>query len=127
MKVLENLLYTEDHDWVRVDGDYAYVGITDFAQNALGDIVYVELPEVDSEFSSGDAFGVIESVKAATDLYIPLGGKVLEANEGIADDPALLNQDPYENWIVKIEISDKGEIEKLMSPADYEEFCSKEG
>lgn len=126
MKVLENLFYTEDHDWVKVEGDTAYIGITDFAQHALGDIVYVELPEVDSEFAQGDTFGVIESVKAAADIHIAVGGKVVEANESISDDPALLNQDAYENWMIKIELSDKSELDKLMGSKEYEEFCSKE-
>lgn len=126
MKVLENLFYTEDHDWVKVEGDTAFIGITDFAQHALGDIVYVELPEVDSEFSQGDTFGVIESVKAAADIHIAVGGKIIEINENISDDPALLNQDAYENWMIKIELSDKSELDNLMKSEEYEEFCSKE-
>lgn len=127
MKVVKNLLYTKDHEWARVEGEFAYIGITDFAQNALGDIVFVELPEVDSEFKEGDSFGTIESVKAAEDAYIPVSGKVVEVNENIVDNPALVNEDAYENWFLKIELSDKSELGKLMDDKAYEEYCSKEG
>lgn len=126
MNIVNGLLYTEEHEWVKVEGEKAYIGITDYAQKALGDIVFVELPEVDAEFNSGDAFGAIESVKAASDAYLPISGKVVEVNEAIADDPALLNQDPYENWMVCVEISSKDELEGLMNAEAYENFCSKE-
>lgn len=126
MKVLENLYYTEDHEWVKVDGSKAYIGITDYAQHALGSIVFVELPEVDTEFSVGDSFGVIESVKAASDAYIPVSGKVIEINESIVDDPALLNQDAYENWMICVEMSDKSNLSSLMNANQYKEHISKE-
>lgn len=126
MKILKELMYTNDHEWVRVEGERAYIGITDFAQHALGSIVFVELPEVDSEFNSGDSFGTIESVKAASDAYIPLDGKIVEVNENLVDDPALLNEDPYENWMICIEVSNKSQLEALMNAEDYEKYCDKE-
>lgn len=126
MKTLKELLYSKDHEWVKVEGDRAYVGISDFAQHALGDIVFVELPDVDAEFASGDAFGVVESVKAASDMNIPLSGKVLEINEAIVDSPELVNEDSYENWMIVIEISDKEELNDLMNEEQYNEYCSKE-
>jgi len=126
MKVLKELLYSNDHEWIKVDGDKVYVGITDFAQSSLGDVVFIELPEVDSEFSKDEAFGVIESVKAASDLSIPVSGKVVEVNEELTDNPAAVNEDPYGNWMVAIELSDKGELDGLMNADQYEELCSKE-
>jgi glycine cleavage system H protein len=126
MKVLKNLFYTKEHEWVKVSGGKAYIGITDFAQHSLGDIVFVELPEVDSELAEGDTLGVVESVKAASDIYMPIDGKVLEANETIVDDPALINEDAYENWMVQIEVSDKSQLDNLLTAEEYEDFCSKE-
>jgi glycine cleavage system H protein len=126
MKVLENLLYTKEHEWIRVDGNKAFIGITDFAQKALGAIVYVELPETDAEFQTGDAFAVIESVKAASDVYAPISGKVLEINDAIVDEPGLLNEDAYENWMASVEITDVSQLDELMNAADYEEFCKEE-
>lgn len=126
MKILKELLYTNDHEWVKAEGERVYIGITDFAQHALGSIVFVELPEVDSEFNSGDSFGTIESVKAASDAYIPLDGKIVEVNENLVDDPALLNEDPYDNWMICIEVSNKSQLEALMKAEDYEKYCDKE-
>ncbi|MBP1745320.1 MAG: Glycine cleavage system protein [Firmicutes bacterium] len=126
MKVLKELLYSNDHEWVKVDGDKAYIGITDFAQSSLGDVVFIELPEVDAELSKDDVFGAIESVKAASDMNIPVSGKVVEVNEGLVDDPAAVNEDPYGNWMIAVELSDKGELEGLMNAEQYEELCSKE-
>jgi glycine cleavage system H protein len=126
MKTLKELFYSNDHEWVRVHGNKAYVGISDFAQHALGDIVFVELPDIDAEFISGDTFGVVESVKAASDLNIPLSGKVLEINEDIVDSPELVNEDSYENWMIVIEISNKEELNALMNEEQYKEYCSKE-
>jgi glycine cleavage system H protein len=126
MKTLKELFYSNDHEWVRVEGNKAYVGISDFAQHALGDIVFVELPDIDSEFTSGDVFGVVESVKAASDMNIPLSGKVLEINEAIVDSPELVNEDCYENWMLVIEISNKEELNELMNEEQYKEYCSKE-
>ena len=126
MKIVEGLLYSNDHEWVKVEGKEAYVGITDYAQHKLGEIVYVELPQVDDELSKGDVFSVVESVKAASDSYLPVSGKVLEVNEDLEGEPGLLNEDPYANWIVKIELTDESELEELMSAEEYEDFCSKE-
>jgi glycine cleavage system H protein len=126
MKILKGLFYSKDHEWVKVDGDKAYIGITDFAQHALGSIVFVELPEVDAELSAGDTFGVVESVKAASDMITPVDGKVVELNENIVDNPALVNEDAFENWMIVVELSDKSQLEDLLSAEAYEEFCSKE-
>lgn len=126
MKVLKELLYSKDHEWVKVDGDKAYIGITDFAQSSLGDIVFIELPEVDTELSKDDVFGAIESVKAASDMNLPVSGKVVEINEELVDNPAAVNEDAYGNWMVAVELSDKTELEGLMNAEQYEELCSKE-
>jgi glycine cleavage system H protein len=126
MKVLKDLFYSQDHEWVKVKGDKAYIGITDFAQHSLGSIVYVELPEVDAELSAGDTFGTVESVKAASDMIIPVDGTVVELNEAIVDDPALVNEDAFENWMIVVQLSDKAQLENLLSAEAYEEFCSKE-
>lgn len=126
MKVEKDLLYSEDHEWVKVEGDFAYLGISDFAQDSLGDIVYVELPEVDDELEKEDAFSAVESVKAASDIYSPVSGKVVEVNEDLEDDPGLLNTDPYENWIVKVELTDKAELDELMNGEEYEKFIEEE-
>lgn len=125
MKVLKDLYYTEDHEWLKVEGDEAYIGLADFAQDSLGDIVYVELPEVDDEFEKEEGFSAVESVKAASDVFMPVDGKIVEINEELLDDPALLNQDPYENWIVKIEMSDKAQIDDLMTAEEYEKFLEE--
>lgn len=122
MNVLVGLYYTESHEWLRIEGESAYVGLSDYAQHSLGDIVYVELPEIDEEFDAGEAFGAIESVKAASDMYLPIGGEVIEVNEALEESPELINEDAYENWIIKIKISDIAEVEKLMKPDKYEEF-----
>lgn len=126
MKVMKDLFYTENHEWARVEGDFAYIGITDFAQHSLGDIVFIELPELDTEITLGDAFGATESVKAAEDIYCPLSGIVVSINEDIVEDPSLVNKDSYENWFIKISISDKSELDDLMDAKAYEEYLSKE-
>ena len=126
MKALEGLFYSEDHEWVKLDGNKAYVGISDYAQHSLGDIVFVELPEVDAEFTNGDVFGVIESVKAASDMIIPLSGKVLEVNENIVDNPVLVNENCYESWMILIEITNMEQLKGLMNEEQYNEYCSKE-
>lgn len=126
MKVEKDLLYSEDHEWVKVEGDVAYLGISDYAQNSLGDIVYVELPDLDDEIEKEDSFAAVESVKAASDIYSPVSGKIVEVNEDLEDDPALLNADAYANWIVKIELSDKAELDELMSGEDYEKLIEEE-
>lgn len=127
MKVIEGLYYSKDHEWVKVEGKKAYIGITDHAQHLLGSIVYIELPEVDDELSIGDGFGVIESVKAASDSFMPVSGRILEVNEELEDAPESLNEEPYEKWILSVEMSDESELENLMSAKEYEEFCGKEG
>jgi glycine cleavage system H protein len=124
MNLIKDLLYTKNHEWIRVEGEKAYIGITDYAQHALGDIVFVELAEVDSELSAGDSFGAIESVKAASDSYIPVSGTVVEVNDAVIDDPALLNQDAYANWMVAITISNKSELDELMNAEQYEAHCA---
>ena len=124
-KVIEGLYYSESHEYVKVDGDFAYIGITDYAQHALGNVVYVDLPEVDDEVEAGEEFGAVESVKAASDIISPVSGTVVEVNEALEDQPELLNQDAYENWIIKVELSDKAELDSLMDAKAYEEFCAK--
>jgi len=124
-KVLEGLYYSESHEYVRVEGEYGYVGITDYAQNALGNVVYVDMPEVDDEVTAGEEFGAVESVKAASDLISPVSGVVVEVNEALDDQPELVNQDAYENWIIKVEMSDKSELDNLMDAKAYEEYCAK--
>ena len=119
--------YTPAHEYAKVDGKIATVGITDFAQAALGDIVFVDLPEVGDEFESGDSFGSVESVKAASDVYAPVQGTVVEINDKLSDDPSLVNHSPEENgWFIKLEITDDSELEKLMNAEDYKEHCEKE-
>ena len=124
-KVLEGLYYTESHEYVKVEGNIGYVGITDYAQHALGNVVYVDMPDVDDEVSAGEEFGAVESVKAASDLISPVTGVVVEVNETLEDQPELINADAYENWIIKVELSDKGELENLMDAKAYTEFCEK--
>ncbi len=123
MKVIQGLYYSKEHEWVRVDGDKAYVGITDHAQHALGDIVFVELPEVDTEVKKEEVLGVVESVKAASDMFTPISGTVLEVNENLDDSPELLNQEPYENYVAVLSMSDKSELDELMNSEEYIQFC----
>ena len=122
-KVIEGLYYTESHEYVKVEGEYGYVGITDYAQHQLGNVVYVDLPEVDYEVTAGDDFGAVESVKAASDLVSPVSGVVVEVNEALEDDPALINKDAFENWIIKVKLSDMVELDGLMNASQYEEIC----
>jgi len=126
MKIIEGLYYSKEHEWIKIDGDKAYVGITDFAQHALGDIVFIELPEVDAQFSSGDEFGVVESVKTASDIYIPISGQILEVNEALVDNPGAVNEDAYKSWLAIVKMSDKSQIMELLNSKEYENFCSKE-
>lgn len=122
-KVIEGLYYSESHEYVKIEGDFAYVGITDYAQNALGNVVYVDLPEVDDEVEADEDFGAVESVKAASDLISPVSGTVVEVNEALEDKPELLNEDPFENWIIKVQLSDTAELDNLMDAQGYEDFC----
>ena len=123
--VIEGLYYSESHEYVRVEGEYGYVGITDYAQHALGNVVYVDMPEVDDEVEAGSEFGAVESVKAASDLISPVSGTVVEVNEALEDKPELVNEDAFANWIIKVEMSDKEELDQLMDAAAYEEFCKE--
>ena len=122
-KVLEGLYYSESHEYVKVDGEFGYIGITDYAQHALGNVVYVDMPEVDDEVTAGEEFGAVESVKAASDLISPVSGTVVEVNEALEDEPELLNKDAFENWIIKVELTDKTELDNLMDAAAYEAIC----
>ncbi len=122
-KVIEGLYYSESHEYVKVEGEFAYVGITDYAQNALGNVVYVDLPEVDDEVEADEDFGAVESVKAASDLISPVTGTVVEVNEALEDKPELLNENPFENWIIKVKLSDTAELDNLMDAQRYEDFC----
>ncbi len=124
-KVIDGLYYSESHEYVRVEGDFGYIGITDYAQSALGNVVYVDMPEVDDEVEAEEDFGAVESVKAASDLISPVSGTVVEINEALEDEPELLNQDAFENWIIKVQLSDKSELDNLMDAKAYEEFCNK--
>ena len=124
-KVIEGLFYAESHEYVKVEGDVAYIGITDYAQHALGNVVYVDMPEADDEFETEEGFGAVESVKAASDLNSPVSCKILEVNEALEDQPELINQDPYANWIIKVELTDTSELKDLMDAKAYEEFCAE--
>ena len=118
-KIIDGLYYSESHEYVRVEGNVGFIGITDYAQHALGNVVYVDMPEVDDEGSAGEEFGAVESVKAASDLISPVSGVVLEVNEALEDEPGLINKDAFENWIIKVELSDKGELDDLMDAGGY--------
>ena len=122
-KVIEGLYYSESHEFVKVEGNIGFIGITDYAQNALGNVVYVDMPDVDDEVKAGEEFGAVESVKAASDLISPVSGIVLEVNEALDDQPELVNQDAFANWIIKVEMSDKEELESLMDAAAYAEIA----
>lgn len=126
MKIVEGNFYTKDHEWVKIEGSEAYVGISDHAQDSLGDIVYVELPDVGDEFDKGDAFAVVESTKAASDVYLPVAGKVVEVNEALDDSPELINEDAFANWIAKLELAGDADTSDLMDAAAYKEFCENE-
>ena len=118
-KVIEGLLYSETHEWVKVEGDVAVVGVTDFAQSEMGDITYVDMPEAYDEVSKDEEFGALESVKASSDLICPVSGTVVERNDELEDAPELINQDPYANWIIKVEMSDPSEVDALLDAAGY--------
>ncbi|KAF7842549.1 Glycine cleavage system H protein 2, mitochondrial [Senna tora] len=125
--VLKDLKYLESHEWVKVDGNSATVGITDHAQDHLGDVVYVELPEVGATVTHGGSFGAVESVKATSDINSPVSGKVVEVNENLSDSPGLVNSSPFEKgWIIKVELNDSGELNKLMDSEQYSKFCDEE-
>ena len=125
MKVIEDYKYSNNHEWVKAEGKMAYIGITDYAQHSLGDIVYVELPEIGSKLNKDEAFGVVESVKAASDIFLPVSGTIVKINEAIVDDPTLLNKDSFENWMVYVEMDNPEELKLLMSAAEYIKLCSE--
>ncbi|HNZ50647.1 MAG TPA: glycine cleavage system protein GcvH [Bacilli bacterium] len=122
-KVLDNLKYAPTHEWARVEGEFAYIGITDHAQDSLGAIVYVEGGDVGDSVSQFEEFGAVESVKAASDLLSPLSGTIVEINEEVIDEPELINQDPYTHWLIKIEMSDKSEIDNLLDAVSYQKMA----
>lgn len=127
MNLVKGLKYSKDHEWVKVEGDRAYIGITNFAQLELGDIVYLELPAPGDKFAESDVLGVIESVKTAADVLSPVSGTVVEVNEDLADSPEKVNEEPYESWFVVLELDDPSEIENLMEEEEYGRFCMEEG
>ena len=124
-KFEEGLRYSESHEYIRVEGEYGYIGISDYAQHALGNVVYVDMPEVDDEVTAGEEFGAVESVKAASDLISPVSGTVVEVNEALEDQPELLNEDAFGNWIIKVQLSDPTELDALMDVEAYKEHCKE--
>lgn len=127
MEFPANLYYSKDHEWVEVEGNRARIGITDYAQESLGDIVFVELPQVGDELAAGDSFGVVESVKSASDVYAPVGGKVVAVNEALLDSPQDINADPYgKGWMIELELTDPGEVESLMDAGAYQQLVKEE-
>ncbi len=126
MNIPDNLKYTKEHEWIRVEGDEGYVGITDFAQSELGDIVYVEIETVGESLQKDDPFGTVEAVKTVSDLFMPVSGTVLEANEDLEDSPELVNEDPYgKGWMIKVKLSDPSELDELLTPEQYAELISE--
>ena len=122
-KIIEGLLYSESHEWVKVDGNVAIIGVSDFAQSEMGDITYVDMPDVDDEFNAGDDFGALASVKTSSELITPVSGKVVARNDVLEDQPELINEDAYGAWIIKIEMSDRGELDALLNAAAYAEIA----
>ena len=123
----DDLHYSKDHEWVRVEGDTATIGITDYAQNSLGDVVYVELPKPGETFNANESFGSVESVKAVSEIFTPVSGEVLEVNESLQDEPEKVNTDPYgEGWMVRTRLSVAGEVDSLLTAAEYEDFTKAE-
>ena len=121
--VMNDCLYTKSHEYVRIEGLYAYVGITDYAQQQLGNVVYVDMPEVGDEVTAEEEFGAVESVKAASDLISPVSGTVEEINEDLEDNPELINEDAFKSWIIKVKLSDKSELDNLLTPEQYQNIC----
>lgn len=125
--VPEDLHYSKDHEWVRVDGDQAIIGVTDYAQDSLGDVVYVELPKVGDKFAANESFGSVESVKAVSEVFTPVTGEVVQINESLADEPEKVNSDPYGNgWMIRVRMSSSGDVDSLLSAAEYEDFTKAE-
>ncbi|NLB53638.1 MAG: glycine cleavage system protein GcvH [Syntrophomonadaceae bacterium] len=126
MNIPQGLFYSSSHEWIKIEGEKVTLGITDFAQHHLGDIVFVEVPELNSEVNVGDSIAVVESVKAVSEIYSPVSGTIIAVNEELEESPELLNEDPYKNYIAVIEVSNEIETEKLMSAKDYEAYCIEE-
>jgi glycine cleavage system H protein len=125
--VPEDLHYSKDHEWVRVEGDQALIGITDYAQDSLGDVVYVELPKPGDEFAINESFGSVESVKAVSEVFTPVSGNVVKINESLADEPEKVNSDPYgEGWMIRVKMANSGEVDSLLTAAEYEDFTKAE-
>ncbi len=124
-KILDDLYYTNDDEWIRVEGDEATIGITDYAQDSLSDIVFLELPSEGDSFEMGDTFGVVESVKAAADLLMPVSGEVTAVNEELLDEPEAINSEPYDSWMIKTNMSDSSQLEKLMDAIAYKAYCEE--
>lgn len=126
-KYPDNLQYSKDHEWLKIEGDTGRAGITEFAQNSLGDIVYVELPKVGDKFEQGDPFGSVESVKSVNELFIPVSGEIIEVNEALADAPEQVNEDPYgKGWMIRFKITDSSEVDSLLSASEYEDFVAEQ-
>jgi glycine cleavage system H protein len=127
VEIPEVLKYTKEHEWIRVEDDLAIIGITDYAQDALGEVVYIELPSEGDEITKGEPFGAVESTKSVSDLYAPISGEVVEVNETLLDSPEAINEDPYgEGWMVRVKLYDLGELEDLMDSDEYSEFIEKQ-
>ncbi len=124
-QIPENLKYTKEHEWALIEGDTVTVGITDFAQSQLGDIVFVELPEVGTELELNSTFGVVESIKSVSDLYAPISGEVIEINEELVDSPEKCNEAPYESWFIKLKVTNTDDLNELLDPKSYEEVCEE--
>ena len=125
--VPEDLHYSKDHEWVRVEGDQAIIGVTDYAQDSLGDVVYVELPKLGDKFAANESFGSVESVKAVSEVFTPVSGEVVQINEALADEPEKVNSDPYgAGWMIRVRMSSSGEVDSLLSAAEYEDFTKAE-
>lgn len=122
-KIVEGLRYAESHEWVKVEGNVAVIGISDYAQHELGNITYVDMPSEGDEFAAGEEFGAVESTKIASDLYSPVSGTVTEVNTALEDNPELINEDAYASWLIKLEMSDQSELDRLLEPAAYESLC----
>lgn len=122
-KIIEGLYYTNTHEWVKVEDGFAFIGITDYAQESLGEIVFVELPEEDDNVENGNEFAAIESVKAASDVVSPVTGVIVMVNDDLEDSPELINEDAYENWIIKVDLEDESELNGLLSAEEYKEIC----
>lgn len=119
----DNLKYTKEHEWIKIDGEEAYIGITDFAQSSLGDIVFLELPEDGTEYEKEQTFGVVESIKSVSDLFMPISATVLESNSSLVEGPEKINEDPYESWLIKVKIKNAAELDSLLNHSDYSSLC----